>query len=147
MQRFAQTAAWQSQVVVTYASSVSKWQVRRSAHRVSQPLSDMTLRYLGLVLDCTAKAMQHLLSRLRSAGVMACSQHLQQNDLVAVSIAMEAPGSEGCITRGSVIGPDLTASSTLYIGLLPTQPATFVVNRTPHSTAGSQNHRIRLLEN
>lgn len=77
-------------------------------------LSDMAFWYL---LDCTANVMQHLMC---PAGVMACSQHLHQNDLVAVSIAMEAPGSEGYITRGTVIGPDLTASSMFYIGLLLT---------------------------
>ncbi|KAL0050398.1 hypothetical protein WJX82_010533 [Trebouxia sp. C0006] len=49
-------------------------------------------------------------------GVMACSQNLHEGDLVAVSIAMEAPGTNGYITRGSVVGSDLIAESALYIG-------------------------------
>jgi len=51
------------------------------------------------------------------AGVMACSQDLHEGDLVAVSIAMEAPGTDGYVTRGSVVGSDLIAESTLYIGV------------------------------
>ncbi|DBA94968.1 TPA: hypothetical protein ACH3X1_002494 [Trebouxia sp. C0004] len=49
-------------------------------------------------------------------GVMACSLDLHEGDLVAVSIAMEAPGTNGYVTRGSVVGSDLIAESTLYIG-------------------------------
>ncbi|DBA85330.1 TPA: hypothetical protein ACH3X2_006018 [Trebouxia sp. C0005] len=49
-------------------------------------------------------------------GVMACSQDVHEGDLVAVSIAMEAPGTNGYVTRGSVIGSDLIPESTLYIG-------------------------------
>ncbi|KAL3131809.1 hypothetical protein ABBQ38_007524 [Trebouxia sp. C0009 RCD-2024] len=49
-------------------------------------------------------------------GVMACSQELHKGDLVAVSVAMEAPGSDGYITRGSIVGPDLPAVASLYIG-------------------------------
>ncbi len=48
---------------------------------------------------------------------MACSQDLHEGDLVAVSIAMEAPGTDGYVTRGSVVGSDLIAESTLYIGV------------------------------
>ena len=51
------------------------------------------------------------------AGVMACSQDLHEGDLVAVSIAMEAPGTNGYVTRGSVVGSDLIAESALYIGV------------------------------
>lgn len=47
---------------------------------------------------------------------MACSQELHKGDLVAVSVAMEAPGSDGYITRGSIVGPDLPAVASLYIG-------------------------------
>ena len=47
---------------------------------------------------------------------MACSQELQQGDLVAVSIAMEAAGSPGYITRGSIATPELLTSGALYIG-------------------------------
>ncbi len=57
------------------------------------------------------------------AGVMACSQNLHEGDLVAVSIAMEAPGTNGYITRGSVVGSDLIAESALYIGLYLTSVA------------------------
>ena len=47
---------------------------------------------------------------------MACSQELHKGDLVAVSVAMEAAGTEGYITRGSCIGSDLPAIPSLYIG-------------------------------
>ena len=57
------------------------------------------------------------------AGVMACSQDLHEGDLVAVSIAMEAPGTNGYVTRGSVVGSDLIAESTLYIGVYLTSSA------------------------
>lgn len=55
---------------------------------------------------------------------MACSQELHKGDLVAVSVAMEAPGSEGYMTRGSIVGPELAAIASLYIGksLQRTQP-------------------------
>ena len=52
----------------------------------------------------------------KGAGVMACSQEVHKGDLVAVSVAMGAPGSEGYITRGSIVGPDLPAVASLYIG-------------------------------
>ena len=51
-----------------------------------------------------------------AAGVMACSQELRKGDLVAVSIAMEAAGRDGYITRGSVVGSDLPAIPSFYIG-------------------------------
>ena len=47
---------------------------------------------------------------------MACSQELCKGDLVAVSVAMEAAGQEGYITRGSIVGSDLPANSSLYVG-------------------------------
>lgn len=53
------------------------------------------------------------------AGVMACSQELHKGDLVAVSIAMEAAGSEGYITRGSCVGSDPPAIPSLYVGMTP----------------------------
>lgn len=58
-----------------------------------------------------------------NAGVMSCSQDLHEGDLVAVSIAMEAPGTNGYVTRGSVVGADLIAESTLYIGVYLTSSA------------------------
>ena len=54
---------------------------------------------------------------------MACSQDVHEGDLVAVSIAMEAPGTNGYVTRGSVIGSDLIPESTLYIGVYLTVSA------------------------
>lgn len=50
------------------------------------------------------------------AGVMACSHELRTGDLVAVSVAMEAAGTEGYITRGSVVSSDLPANPSLYVG-------------------------------
>ena len=50
------------------------------------------------------------------AGVMACSQELHKGDLVAVSVAMEAAGREGYVTRGSILGSDLSANTSLYVG-------------------------------
>lgn len=47
---------------------------------------------------------------------MACSQDLHKGDLVAVSVAMEAAGTEGYITRGSCIEFDPHAAQSLYIG-------------------------------
>ena len=52
-----------------------------------------------------------------SAGVMACSQELHKGDLVAVSVAMEAPGAAGYITRGSIVPTDQPATPSLYIGV------------------------------
>lgn len=49
-------------------------------------------------------------------GVMACSLDMHEGDLVAVSIAMELPGSAGYITRGSIIDAALPAASSLYVG-------------------------------
>ncbi|KAF5841976.1 hypothetical protein DUNSADRAFT_9857 [Dunaliella salina] len=53
-------------------------------------------------------------------GMLACSAHINAGDLVAVSIAIEPPGSEWCgITRGSLLTEALNAPSlrTLYIGV------------------------------
>lgn len=52
-----------------------------------------------------------------NAGVMACSPELWQGDLVAVSIAMEEPGSPAYITRGSLISPGRQTAATPYIGV------------------------------
>lgn len=60
--------------------------------------------------------VEHAVVPCMSAGVMACSQELCMGDVVAVSIAMEAPGSQGYITRGSIVGSNLPAVSSLYIG-------------------------------
>lgn len=55
-------------------------------------------------------------SHVMVAGVMACSQEVSKGDLVAVSVAMEAAGREGYITRGSVIGSDPRANPSFYVG-------------------------------
>ncbi len=74
-------------------------------------------RYIPCHSDRTKKVLSISLMSLCIAGVMAGSQDLLEGDLVAVSIAMEAPGTDGYVTRGSVVGSDLIAESTLYIGV------------------------------
>ncbi len=79
--------------------------------------------YIPCHSDNTKTVLSVPLMSLCISGVMACSQDLHEGDLVAVSIAMEAPGTSGYVTRGSVVGSDLIAESTLYIGLYLTSSA------------------------
>lgn len=86
-------------------------------------LSFWHFRYIPCHSDNTKTMLSISLMSKCIAGVMACSQNLHEGDLVAVSIAMEAPGTNGYITRGSVVGSDLVAESALYIGLYLTSVA------------------------
>ena len=79
---------------------------------------------------------------------MACSQELCKGDLVAVSVAMEAAGQESCITRGSIVGSDLPANSSLYVGkshsptYLLWQRATWIVGPSACARNDQATHAI-----
>jgi len=71
-------------------------------------------------------------------GVLACSANIKAGDLVAVSIAIEPPGSEWCgITRGALLTEALHKLTpyTLYIGVGRAQMSRADMFRQPSGTA------------
>lgn len=54
-------------------------------------------------------------------GVLACSSHVEKGDIVAVSVAVEQPGTDGGwgvgITRGTVLQGQQTGKSPAFVCL------------------------------